>query len=155
MSIRWLIALSATAAITALGAATVAAKSTGRPDSGTIYAAVTHTVGNVDYVAGTGTDKVLGSAAVTYSIKIGSSSTPGTLTTSGGVTVFTKTGELVGKTTSTATLNSDGSVTFSKGTVKLTKGYGGQKGHSFIGTFTGSGKTATGPFVFHEQGTYR
>jgi hypothetical protein len=50
---------------------------------------------------------------------------------------------------------SDNSVTFTNGKVDLTKGYGLQKGHTFVGTFTGTAKSILGPYVFHEKGTYK
>jgi hypothetical protein len=71
------------------------------------------------------------------------------------VIVFTRRGSLVGKTTATATVNKDGTVTFTKGTINAGKGQGAEAGHTFKGTFTGSGKSLTGPFVFHYTGTYR
>ena len=36
------------------------------PDHGVLYAAVTHTKGSTEYLAGNSSDKVLGSGAVTY-----------------------------------------------------------------------------------------
>ena len=154
MSTRGLIACAVAIGLVAATTATVGAKGKGRADSGTIYAATTHTVGNTQYVAGDYTDKVLGGGAVTFRNTVSGGTTPGTFKGSGPVTVFTKTGSLQGSTSETVIVNPDGSATFSNGTVKLTKGSGGQKGHSFIGTFTGTAKTAAGPYTFNFKGTY-
>ena len=149
------VAALAALAISAVGVATVGATSAGRADSGISYVAVTHSVGSTLYAAGNTNDKLLGSAAVTYTIKAGTGSTPGTIrVTATRVTVYTATGSVWGKSAGTEMTNSDGTVSLN-GTLTLTHGTGGQKGHSFIGTFTGTGKTATGPFVFHTKGHYK
>lgn len=141
--------------VSAVGVATVGATSAGRADRGTAYVAVTHSVGSTLFAAGTTTDKVLGPGAVTYSIKAGTGSTPGTVKiTATRVTVFSATGSLYGTSVGTETTNSDGTVSL-KGTLTLNHGTGAQKGHSFIGTFTGTGKKSFGPFVFHTKGHYK
>jgi hypothetical protein len=48
-----------------------------------------------------------------------------------------------------------GDVTVSKGTSSLTHGTGGETGHSFKITFTGTGSITTGSYVFHYKGTYK
>ena len=155
---RWRIAtapLLVVLGLTVIGVATVGAKSGGRPDSGTTYVAVTHQVGSTYYAAGNSSDKVLRTGAVTYTISAGTGAKPGTIKiTSKRVVVFGSTGSLFGTSSGTETTSSSGAVTLT-GTLNLTHGTGGQKGHSFIGTFTGTGKTALGPFVFHTKGTYR
>jgi hypothetical protein len=154
---RWRVAAAAlvgTLGLTLAGVAAVGAKSAGRPDSGTAWVAVTHTVGSTLYLAGDSTDKVLGNDALTYTVKAGTAAQPGTVTTSGTVTVFSKTGSLSGPFHGTAVTTSTGSVT-ETGTADLSHGTGGQKGHSEVGTFTGTGASPTGPFVFHTKGTYK
>lgn len=142
-------------AVSAVSVATVQAIGAGKPDSGTAYVAVTHSVGPTLYAAGNVTDKVLGPGAVTYTIRAGTGSMPGTIKiTATRVTVFTATGTVYGTSAGTETTNSDGTVSL-KGTLTLNHGTGAQKGHSFIGTFTGTGKTTTGPFVFHTKGHYK
>ena len=141
--------------VSAVGVASVGATGAGRADSGTAYVAVTHSVGSTLYAAGNSTDSALGSGAVTYMIKAGTGSKPGTIKiTAPRVTVFSATGSVYGTSVGTETTNSDGTVSL-KGTLTLNHGTGAQKGHSFIGTFTGTGKTATGPFVFHTKGHYK
>ncbi len=70
------------------------------------------------------------------------------------VTIFTKTGALSGTGTATEIVNSNGTATFTS-KLRLTKGSGGQKGHSFVGTFTGTAASPTGPYTFHDKGTYK
>ena len=141
--------------VSAVSVATVGATSAGKVDSGTAYVAVTHSVGSTLYAAGNTTDKLLGSGAVTYMIKAGTGTTPGTIKiTATRVTVFTATGTVYGTSVGTETTNSDGTVSL-QGTLTLNHGTGAQKGHSFLGTFTGTGKTASGPFVFHTKGHYK
>lgn len=143
-------------AVVAASAAAVGTKSKGKADSGTAYVAITHTVGKVQFAAGNSTDKVLGTGAITYKITVGTGSKPGSLKVSAKpVTIFTKTGELSGTATATLTVAADGSAKFSNGKLNLTKGTGGQKGHSLVATFTGTAASATGPFVFHDKGTYK
>ena len=145
----------AAVAISAVSVASVGATGAGRADSGVAYVAVTHSVGSTLYAAGNSTDSALGSGAVTYLIKAGTGSKPGTIKiTAPRVTVFGASGSVYGTSVGTETTNSDGTVSL-KGTLTLNHGTGGQKGHSFIGTFTGTGKTATGPFVFHTKGHYK
>ncbi len=154
---RWRVAAAPLTVVLGLiiGVAAVGAKSGGRPDSGSAYVAVTHKVGSSYIAAGDTTDKILGKGAVVYSILAGTGSKPGTIKiTARRVTVFTSTGSLFGGANGTEVVAKDGTVTLS-GKLNLTHGTGLQKGHSWIGTFTGTGKTALGPFVFHEKGIYR
>jgi hypothetical protein len=147
-------ALVAALGLTVVGVATVGAKSAGKSDSATAWVAVTHTVGSTLYLAGNTTDKVLGKGAVTYAIKAGTGSKPGTIKTSGTVTVFGKTGSLSGSVQGSEATTSSGSVT-ETGKLDLNHGTGGQKGHSYVGTYTGTGMSAIGPFVFHTTATYK
>ena len=148
-------ALVVALALTVIGVAAVAAKSGGKADHGTSYVAVTHQVGSTYIAAGDTTDNILGKGAVTYNIKAGTGTKPGTIKiTANQVTVFSSTGTLSGTAAGTETTQADGTVTLT-GKLELTHGTGGQKGHSLITTFTGTGKTALGPFVFHTKGTYK
>lgn len=147
-------ALLAVAGLT-VGVATVGAKSSGRADTGTAYVAVTHSVGSNYFAAGNSSDKLLGNGAVTYTILAGTGAKPGTIKiTAPKVIVYGSTGAVSGTASGTETTLTSGSVTLN-GKLNLTHGTGGQKGHSFVGTFTGTGKTALGPFVFHTKGTYK
>ncbi len=148
-------ALFAACAFGAIGAGGVGAKTTHKVDIGTIYAAITHTVGKIEYAAGDSTDKVLGNGAVTFSLAVEPGGPSGTLTGKGNVTVYGRTGSLTGTDSVDFTISSTGAITFTHGKINLTKGAGLQKGHSFVGTFTGSGKSAAGPFVFHYKGAYK
>ncbi|MEO8969660.1 MAG: hypothetical protein ABI355_18640 [Solirubrobacteraceae bacterium] len=140
--------------VAVIGVGTVTAKSTGKSDHGTSYVAVTHQVGSTFIAAGDVTDNVLGNGAVTYAIKAGTGTKPGTIKiTAPRVTVFTSTGTLYGTAAGTETTQPDGSVKLA-GKLTLTHGTGAQKGHSLNDTFAGTGKTALGPFVFHTNGTY-
>jgi hypothetical protein len=127
---------------------------TGKHDSATLYVAVTHSVGSTLYAAGNSKDKLLGSGAITYTIKAGTGTKPGTIKTSGTIVTYSAGGELSGKETGTETTNANGSVT-AKGRFDFNKGTGNETGHSYTGTFSGTGKTAVGPFVFHAVGTYK
>ena len=146
--------VAVTLGVVAVGVGPVAAKTAGRADSGTSYVAVTHQAGSAFLAAGNTTDSVFGAGAVTYKIKAGTGTKPGTLKISAHVTVFTSTGTLSGLATGTETTKADGSVTLA-GKITLTHGTGAQKGHSLIDTFAGTGKAALGPFVFHTHGTYK
>ncbi len=147
------------AAVAACAAAAIATTATaagkGKATSGVVYAGLTHTVGKTEFAAGNVSDKVLGNGAVTFALTLGTGTKPGSLTAKGTVAVFTKTGELSGTDSVTLTTSSTGAVTFSNGKLNLTKGFGLQTGHSFVGTFTGSAKSIAGPFTFHDKGTYR
>ena len=126
----------------------------GRKTSGIAYVAVTHQVGSTLFAAGNVTDKVLGKGAITYLIKAGTGAKPGTLNVKATVTVYGSLGSLSGVVKGVETTLSDGSVTVA-GTFNLNHGTGGYTGRRFSGTVTGTGTTATGPFVFHDKGVYR
>jgi hypothetical protein len=158
MTKRLFAALAATAVLTTslvLTAGAVANKPAGKSDSGTAYFAITHTVGKTEYAAGQGTDKILGPAAATYKIAAGAGSAPGTVkVTVKPVTLYMSTGSLVGTSSATLTISSNGTETITNGKLKLTKGFGSQKGHSLTATYTGSSLSATS-FVIHYKGTYK
>ena len=153
---RWIVGvLVGASALLALGAGVVAAKSSGKKDSGTIYAAITHTVNGIEYIAGGGSDKLFGATAVTFTAKP-SSGAPGTVPVSvKPVVIYYKNGTLSGSSSVTLTIGTTGAVTITAGKIKATKGTGGLKGHSFVGTVTGSGPSVAGPFIFHYTGTYK
>jgi hypothetical protein len=145
-------------ALLAMGATALAAtgKSKGKADSGTSHVGTTHSDSKFTYSAGDNTDKLLGAGAVTYKLKVGSTPTVGTVTlTANPVRLFTATGSLIGTGSAKLTITGPTTATISNGKLKLTKGTGSQKGHSFIGTFTGSGNPATGQYTFHYKGTYK
>lgn len=137
-----------------LGVAGASAGGAGKHDSATLYVAVTHTVGSTLYAAGNSTDKVLGTGAITYTIKAGVGSKAGTIKTSGTVVTYSAGGELSGKVSGTETTNTNGTVT-ENGKFDFDKGTGTNKGHTYVGTYSGTGTTAEGPFVFHAKGTYK
>jgi hypothetical protein len=141
-----------TIGLTAAFVAGAGAKTTGKKDSGTSYAAIDRTVGKTEYVSGYTLDKLFGKIAATYVTTV-TTGTNGTTTVTGkNVTLFTAKGSLTG--TGTATLNlATGAI--SNGKLVLTHGTGGLKGHSFKGTFTGTSNLAKGTFTFHYKGTYR
>ncbi|MDQ6607868.1 MAG: hypothetical protein M3Z06_15145 [Actinomycetota bacterium] len=155
---RWRIAtaaLLATVGLTIVGVASVTAKGSVKADHGTSYVAVTHQVGSTYIAAGDATDNNLGKGAVSYTITAGTGTKPGTIKiTARRVTVFSSTGSLYGTAAGTETTLASGAVTLT-GKLNLTHGTGGQKGHRLIATFTGTGKTPLGPFVFHTKGTYK
>ncbi len=144
-----------TAALFALGASAFAAASKGRADTGTSYVAITRTAGGFDFIAGTNSDTLFGAGAVTFKLETSAASTPGTFSlTAKRVVLFTNTGTLTGTGSSTVIASANGSTTITNGKLNLTKGTGRQTGHTFVGTFTGSG-TAAGRYVFHYKGTYK
>lgn len=151
--------LSVAAAILAICGATAfaagaSASSKGKKTSGIVYAALVHTVGKTEYAAGLVSDKVLGKGAVEFALTVGEGTKTGSLTGKGSVTVFTSTGQLSGTDSVTINTTSSG-VTFTGGKLDLTKGKGLQKGHSFVGTFTGTAKSIAGPYTFNDKGRYK
>jgi hypothetical protein len=154
-STRWFAIAVVAAALVAFSAGVVGAKPSGRPDSGTLYSAITHISGKTEFIAGNATDKLLGPGAATYTATVGLGSKPGTYSVNAKVITFFKSGSLSGKATAMLTSNPDHTVTFTNGKIKLTNGAGAQKGHTFTATFTGTGTTLTGPYVFHYKGTYK
>lgn len=143
------------AAVSAIAVTSGTAATAGRTEKATSYVAVTHQVGSSYYAAGNTSDNILGNGAVTYTIKAGTGTKPGTIKiTANRVTVFTTTGSLYGSAAGTETTSTAGSVTLT-GALTLVHGTGAQKGHSFVGHFTGTGKGPLGPFVFHTSGKYR
>ncbi|HUZ28841.1 MAG TPA: hypothetical protein VMU90_06345 [Solirubrobacteraceae bacterium] len=156
-------AVAALAIMVAVASATAgaiaASGGSARQTSGTAYLGPTpKTTTGLVYYAGFNSDKLLGQGAVTYTIKPTSASS-GTITaTAKKVTLWTTNGTLTG--TGTATLHitnqpKTGDDTVTGGKLKLTRGTGGQAGHSMVGTFTGAGNIGTGQYVFHYKATYK
>jgi len=147
-------ALGASAVL--VGAVAAAPQPAGKPDSGTIHAATTYNSGGSQYAAGNVSDKMFGSGAVTYALKV--SAVPnkaGTFNlTSKPVTQWFAGGSLSGTVKATLVVDANANAT-ATGTVSLTKGTGTYKHHSFKGTFSGTGKVGTGVYTFHYTGTYR
>jgi hypothetical protein len=144
----------------AINAISAGASSRGTKTSGTFYVAVTPQFKNgIEYVAGGGTDKLLGSIAETFTIKPLASTKPSTVIAKAiKVTLWTSTGTLTGTGSATLTITGmpkAGDATVSGGKVSLTSGTGAQKGHSFVGTFTGTGNAVSGDYTFNYKGTYK
>jgi hypothetical protein len=123
-----------------------------RPDSGTAFVSITHTVGKIQFAAGNENDKLLGESAITYDLALSANSTGGIVVTSKHVVLYTKTGSLTG--TASALLKTNGNLqSVSNGKLTLTKGAGSLKGDSLKATFTGSANLTTNQIVFHYKGT--
>jgi hypothetical protein len=134
----------------------VAAPSKGRTERGTVHFAITHTVGSINVAAGDTTDTLFGGGAVVYRLHV-LTSTTGKLTINvPKVTTFFSTGTMTGSATSTLTItDTTGDATVTGGMLRLTKGTGTDKGHSFRGTFSGKGNINSGLYTTNYKGTYR
>jgi hypothetical protein len=154
-------AVVATSVVIVAGAAAVGAKPNpggGKSTSGTVYIASTPRPSSLVYAAGNVVDKVLGEDAITFTIKpIGNAA--GTITAKAQkVTLWTRKGSISGTGSALLTITNHpkvGDVTVSKGTASLTNGTGGETGHSFKITFTGTGSLTTGSYTFHYKGKYK
>ena len=99
------VAVAASVAVSGLLAVGAAAVAAGRADSGTIYAATTHTSGGYTFAAGQGMDKLFGPIAITYRIKAIPAGTTGTLNLTVKPAIeYTATGSILGSATATLTL---------------------------------------------------
>lgn len=146
------VAGSAGFAVAGAGAKSAA---TGKADSGTAYVSIVHSAGGKAYAAGYETDKLFGGTTVSYVIKASAGPTAGSVEIKANpVTLYTKTGELVGTGSGVETFAATGD-TVTDGKLDLTKGTGAQKGHSFVGTFTGTENAKTDVFTFTYKGTYK
>lgn len=149
-------ALVAVSGLLAFGAGAVAARSAGRADSGTIYAATTHDSGGYAFAAGQGTDRLFGPIAITYRIKAIPAGTTGTLNlTIKPAIEYTATGSILGSATATLTVGPGGAETISNGKFSLTHGAGALRGHTVKGTFSGSGNSTANMLVIHFKSTYK
>ena len=139
----------------AVGASAVAAKSAGRADKGTVQIGETSVKGQVHYEAGSFTDKVFGNGALTFTTTI--TIKPGGVVhfDSNSLTFWTPTGSLTGHVSADIHATSASSATVTNGKISLTKGKGGQKGHSLIGTFTGKGNPTSTEYQFVFKATYK
>ncbi len=150
------VAVAASVAVSGLLAVGAAAVAAGRADSGTIYAATTHTSGGYTFAAGQGTDKLFGPIAITYRIKAIPAGTTGTLNLTVKPAIeYTATGSILGSATATLTLGPNGAETISNGKFSLTHGVGALRGHTMTGTFTGSGNSTANTLVIHSKSTYK
>jgi hypothetical protein len=141
----------------AIGASTVGAAPAGKADSGTVYFAPTHTVGSIGVYAGDSTDKLLGSGAVVYRLRVLASTKPGTLNiVVKKVTSYFATGSLIGTATGKLTiLDSKGNAKITDGILNFAKGTGAQARHTVKGKFSGKGNVNTGQYKITYTGTYR
>jgi hypothetical protein len=147
--------LLAASALIAIGAGSVGAKSSGRADSGTVFFAVTHTVGSRQFAAGNSSDKLFGPGAVTY-VNIARATPTGTVNvTTRPVVLFYKDGTLTGSATSKLTVGPNGAATITDGKLKAANGTGGEKGHSFVAAFSGTGSLTTSTYKITYRGTYK
>jgi hypothetical protein len=147
----------AAAAATATGVLGVGASavgaSGGRVDRGTIFAATTHTAGAYTFAAGQGRDKLFGPVAVTYRIKTRPVSTGTFHLTAKPVIEYFATGSILGHASATLVVTPSGAETIT-GTVKLRHGAGSLRGHSFVGTFTGTGNVNSNQLLIHYTSVY-
>jgi hypothetical protein len=147
--------LGATGALIGLSAAGVGARTrAGQADSGTAYASINRSAGGYEYVSATNTDKLFGASAVTSKSTL-THQTGATFKLSSKHTVlWTKTGSLEGTESATVTVSGT-TETFTNGKLDLTNGTGSLSGHSFVGTFTGSGSSSSNEFTLNYKGTYK
>jgi hypothetical protein len=149
-------ALCAAATLIGLAAAGVAARPTraGRSDSGTAYVSTNRTVGKTSWGSGVNSDKRLGSGAITFKYTL----TPqagGSLQLNGKRSVmYTRTGSIAGTITALITVKGTAE-TITDGKIRLTHGAGSLKGHSLVGTFSGSGSATANQFTIHYKGTFK
>jgi hypothetical protein len=157
---RWLMAGVGVLGVIGLAGSSMAsaAAKAGKAEHGTVYFALTHTVGKTNFAAGDATDSLFGAGAVVYQLHI--------LTTRAGtisikipkVTVFYSTGSATGSATATLTVTNKpkaGDATVTDGVLKLTKGAGAHEGHTFTGTFSGKGNIDSDFYTIHYKGTYK
>lgn len=159
--------VSAAAVAGAIIAATVLApaavgtrgRATGHVTSGADWIGLTpRSTSKLLYEAGTYTDKLLGSGAVTFTIAPLPRTNGTILAKAKKVMVWSANGSLSGTGSGVVTITNKphpGDATVTDGKIALTKGTGDQRGHSFMGTFTGNGNINSGQYVFHYKAIYR
>ncbi|MGB9185955.1 MAG: hypothetical protein WCB67_18020 [Solirubrobacteraceae bacterium] len=149
-------AMASTLAVTALVAAPAVATKVGsgapQKDSGTTYASITHTRGNLQIAAGNNYDKVLGEGTVSYQLKLLPAGNGTVSVKVPKVVLYTTTGSLTGTASATVTA-SNSTQTITNGKLNLTKGAGSLKGRHFTGTFTGASDLAKNLITFKYKGT--
>lgn len=150
--------LCATGALIGLGAAGVGARTTttrtGQADSGTAYISTVRTVGNTSWSAGLRYDKLHGQGALVNEYTLTPQKNGSFKLNAKRAITYGGTGSLSGTASAIITLKGTAE-TISHGKIDLTHGAGSQKGHSLVGTFTGTGSTATNRATIHYKGTYR
>ncbi len=142
----------------ALAAGAVTAQTKGKPERGTVHFAITHTVGKVNISAGDVTDSLFGAGAVVFHLHVLPNSSGNLTITIQNVTLFYSTGSASGTATATLTITNkpqSGDATVTRGVIKLTKGFGTHKGHTFTGTFSGKGNVNGGTYTINYKGTYK
>lgn len=139
-----------------LGATGVGARTSarGKADSGTAYLSTNRVVGKVGYASATNSDKLFGASAVTAKYTLTPQSGGSLKLESKRAVLYTGTGALKGTLSATVTIAGT-TETFKNGKVNLATGTGSQKGHSFVGTFTGSGSSTNNEFTIKYKGTYK
>jgi hypothetical protein len=147
--------LLAAFALTAGSAAVAASSKSGKAVTGVAYVGENHVVGALHYFAGPTSDNVLGAGAITFPSPI--TVTPGGVVhfSSTAVTLFTKTGSLSGTASADVTATSGTQASVTNGKLSLSKGTGSEKGHSLVGTFTGTGNPTSTEYVFNYTATYK
>ncbi|MGH2869516.1 MAG: hypothetical protein ACRDNK_18375, partial [Solirubrobacteraceae bacterium] len=122
--------LAATALVASAAGATKVGAGAPQKDSGTTYASITHTRGNLQIAAGNNYDKVLGEGTISYQLKLLPAGNGTVKVRVPKVVLFTTTGSLTGTASATVTANAN-SQTITNGKLNLTKGTGGLKGRQF------------------------
>lgn len=151
-------ALCATGAVIGLGAAGVGARTStaraGKADSGTAYISTVRTVGKTSWSAGIGFDKLHGQTALVTQYSLTPQKNGSLKLDSKRAISYNKTGSLSGTVSAIITLKGT-TETITQGKIDLTHGAGSGKGHSLVGTFTGTGSTTTNKATIHYKGTYK
>lgn len=157
---RFRIAVGATllagGASIALFAGAVGARTSakGKHDTATGYVSVNRSAGGFTYASGIIYDKLLGADAVALKLTLKHVSGGTFKATSSNTVLYTGTGSLKGSSSATVTI-SGSTQTFSNGKINLTKGAGSQKGHSLVGTYSGSGSITKNQSTLKFSGTYK
>lgn len=134
--------------------ASVAVGAAGRADSGTAWVSANHQEGSTLWVGGDIKDKLLGRGAIVYQTTVRAGDAGAIKVTAKTVTLYAKGGSITGSGSAVQKASADGKdVTVSDGQVKLTKGSGALKGHTFVATFGGTFKDGT--YTFKYKGTYK
>jgi hypothetical protein len=143
-------------AVGAMSATTAAAKPArkARADSGVVYFGITHSANGNQYAAGSTTDKLFGSGAITFVIQTTRTPSGGFRMISKPVTLFFSNGTLTGTATATVT-PAPGGTSLTGGKLKAAHGTAAQKGHSVSATFQGTGNPVTGAYKIIYTGVYK
>jgi hypothetical protein len=149
--------LSAFAALVLVTAGVAGAAAKGKAEHGTVHFSITHTIGKTNVAAGDTTDSLFGSGAVVYRLHVLTTTTGKISIKIPKVQVFYSTGSATGTATATlaVTDGNTGAATVTGGILKLTSGAGTHKGHTFTGTFSGTGNIKTDLYTINYKGTYK